>query len=229
MLTGMTTTTTLCFDLDGTLVDSYLDIATALNAALQTVGAPVFEAESVKRLIGGGVVQLLANASLKPGTEEFEQAMSVFRSSYARCLADTTGFYPGVRSLLEALRDRGIPVVVATNKPAVFTRAIARHLGFEQLGIVALASGDETPAKKPDPSVIRLAYARAALTSALTASPRPFYVGDMPVDVESARAAGMRSAIVAWGFDPRGAVALSPDAFIEDPMDLIERLARMAV
>ncbi|MCB9653206.1 MAG: HAD hydrolase-like protein [Deltaproteobacteria bacterium] len=213
--------TTLCFDLDGTLIDSYTDIATALNAALEAVDRPILEASAVKRLIGGGVAQLLTNASLAPETRAFDHAMSVFRAEYAKCLGDTTRFYPGVQDVLEALRDLGVPCLVATNKPAVFTRAIAKNLGFEQLGIRSTASGDETHAKKPDPSTIQLAYARAQLSDALSATPRPYYVGDMAVDVRSARAAGMRAAIVAWGFDPAGGLDQGPDAFVEQPEQIL--------
>jgi phosphoglycolate phosphatase len=200
------------FDLDGTLIDSHRDIARALNEVLEALGHPAHDPEKVKTMIGGGVDTLLRRALGEDDRALLDSARARFRGSYEAHLFDTTTLYAGVFEAIEALRNEGLTLAVATNKPSFFTRPILERLSLDRAGIRAFASADETKKKKPDPSVVKLALERAG---ASTAPERALYVGDMPVDVETGRAFGCRVIGVGWGFDPQGLRAAHPDAWVD--------------
>lgn len=239
----------IAFDLDGTLIDSDRDIASALNAVLADLGRPQHPLEVVRTMIGHGAEALLRKSlavepagagggqagAHHPGAGEAEidpallaAARARFKDAYAARLLETTVPYPGIIDALEALSAAGCLLVIATNKPSIFARPIVDRLGLTKAGIAALACADEVARRKPDPAVIHLAlergrHARAAASS-LSAPGRAravLYVGDMPVDVETARAAGIASAGVRWGFDPSGIAAAAPDDMLDDAAALV--------
>lgn len=217
----------IVFDLDGTLIDSYLDIATSLNEVLDRLGRPRIPIESVKKMIGAGVHVLLQRALKDDRPELLEAARTLFGDAYRARLTEHTRPYPGVLETLRALAAHGLLLAIATNKPSFFTDPIVRALGLDAAGVLAWASADEAGARKPSPKVVELALERAAKIRAVPAPPASeiAYAGDMPIDLETARAMGCRMIGVGWGFDPAGLRALQPNAFIERPEALIELLS----
>lgn len=209
----------VCFDLDGTLVDSYRDISTALNEVLLALGRPARDPEEVKTMIGSGVGVLLERGLGEENVELIERAKKQFKGAYTDHLLDTTRPYDGVLELIEALTARGIATSIATNKPSFFTKPIVEKLGLARAGIRGVASADEVPKRKPDPAIVALAIERSG---AAIDRPATVYVGDMPIDLETARAFGCPLVGVAWGFDPSRLKRLDPDHWIETPRALLE-------
>jgi phosphoglycolate phosphatase len=184
------------FDLDGTLADTIGDIAASMNQALARAGRPGHDLERYRRMIGEGVT-VLARRALGPGREALvPDLVDAFRDIYRQRLLVETRPYPGVVELLSALREREVPLAVLSNKPHAATVAIVEGL-FGADAFHAIAGEQEGTPKKPDPT------AALALARLLAVPPaRCFLVGDSPVDVETARNAGMASVGVSWGFRP---------------------------
>ena len=203
------------FDLDGTLIDSHRDIAEAVNDVLVSLELPPHDPESVKTMIGGGVATLLSRALGEERMHLFDRARARFKDAYAARLTETTRLYDGVAEMLEELARGGTTSVVATNKPSFFTKEIAARL---RLQVAAFACSDEVRERKPDPAVVRLALERAGVDAGSA------YVGDMPIDVETARRAALPFLGVAWGFDPRGLIASGCERIFDQPRGLVEAL-----
>lgn len=212
---------TIAFDLDGTLVDSHQDIAEAVNDVLTSLGLKPQPMGRVKAMIGHGVGRLLEQAFEGRATEaHLVEARARFASAYESRLLATTKLYAGIPEALEAMSRAGLRLALATNKPRRFTEPIVRAFDLTKLGIVGWASADEVEQAKPSPEVLRLALDRAGSNGASPA--QVAYVGDMPVDVETARLFGARSVGVLWGFDPAGLIAARPDHLVATPAALEE-------
>jgi 2-phosphoglycolate phosphatase len=208
------------FDLDGTLVDSHRDIARAVNDVLAALGLEPHPEATIRGMIGEGATVLLVRA-LGPDAEALlRPAKERFAPAYLARLTESTTLYPGIATMLEALRGAGIPWGIATNKPAAFTGPLVEALALPRLGLGAWASADEVDARKPDPAVLRLALERLGVR----ADPaRVAYVGDMALDVLTARRLGARALGVAWGYDPGGLAELEAPV-ASDPARLLELL-----
>lgn len=218
----------VAFDLDGTLIDSYRDIARALNATLTALGRAEQDPEVVKTMIGSGVSVLLERGLGSDDPELVGRARALFRDHYAAGLVIDTRPYAGVPELLTRLAGSGVLLSIATNKPSFFTRPLITRLGLDRAGIRGVACADEVPARKPDPAVVWLARARARRHAGLegpAGAETLRYVGDMPIDAATARAAGCPFIGVAWGFDPLGLERERPDVLVESPAEL-ERALR---
>ncbi len=177
------------FDLDGTLVDSWLDISASANAALREVGLPERPPAEIATFIGEGSRRLLERA-VAPHAELLERAVEAWGRHYADHLLDRTAPYPGIPGLLAALP---MPLAVHTNKPEGFARRIVHGLGLDRYFRELAGARDGGP-RKPDP-----ADALAILERLGVAPAEAAYVGDSRVDVATARAAGLRFVGVSWG------------------------------
>lgn len=183
----------IVFDLDGTLVDSVGDLQAALNAVLAAEGAvPVTLAET-RGFIGHGIPALVraARESRGIGPDRHQAMTSAMFDHYQRTPARLTRPYPGAVACLTALRDRGHPLGLCTNKALEPTLAILRSLQLEGF-FQTVVGGDSLPQKKPDPAPLYAAF--APLGDAL------LFVGDSEVDAETAVAAGVRFALHTEGY-----------------------------
>ena len=207
----------LVFDLDGTLVDSSRDLASATNATLQRLapGAPQLPLEVVTGFVGEGARRLLERALGHAGVDRApEDALPAFFECYGERLLETTRLYEGIAGVLDALALAGHPMAVLTNKPGPFSRTILEGLGIASR--FARAWGPEdVPARKPDPAGL-LRLVRELATGARDA----WMIGDSAVDVATARAAGVRVAGVSWGLDPAGLRAAGPDRLLARPSEI---------
>lgn len=186
----------IIFDLDGTLIDSAADIAAAANMVLAARGAPPLPTGVVKRMIGGGAVKLLKRAFLEAGLSLADPAAinREFLAGYHNGPEHLTRPYAGAASLIRAHARRGTRLALTTNKPRQATEAVLKRLGWDSFFDVVLAA-DDLPARKPDPMPLREAARRLGL------NPREcLYIGDTMVDVQAARAAGMRVVVTAFGY-----------------------------
>ncbi len=198
------------FDLDGTLIDSYDGIADALNSALAALGRPPQPADRVRVMVGRGVETLLARA-MGPEAQErpglIEEGVRLFRERYAQVCVSGSRLLPGAEATLRALRGRGYHMAVATNKPARFAVPILEALGAAAC-LEAVVGPEQVARLKPDPEMVLTALRAMGLSAR-----GGLYVGDMPVDVQTARAAGVPVVAVTTGSStPEELRAARPDA-----------------
>jgi phosphoglycolate phosphatase len=212
----------IVFDLDGTLVDSAPEIASALNTAMAEIDQSPFPLTEVQSFIGGGAKVALQRALAARGTHieaaVFDTMMSSFYKKYAEVSAAGRGLYPGVVETLSALRAEDIPLGVCTNKAAHITTIALEALGIAHFFSTVVGARDEVP-RKPAPDMLL-----KALTDLGTHPADGLVVGDSRSDVGSARAAGCPVVAVSYGY-PHGPVTeLGADAIIDRISDLLRHL-----
>jgi len=207
----------LIFDLDGTLIDSKLDLIHSVNAMLRELGRTPLADETISGYIGRGAPQLVAQALGNGASdEEQKQALKFFLSYYEEHKMDTTRAYPGVAETLEELA--GLPMAVLTNKPARISVRILHEMGLAKY-FRAIYGGNSFETKKPDP------LGAMTILSEFGASPREaMLVGDSEVDVQTARNAGTLAVAVNYGFGVHDRAAHPADIYLDRFTDLREFL-----
>ena len=191
----------LMFDLDGTLIDSRLDICTAVNLLRANYDLPPLSIETVTRYVGDGIDKLVER-SLRGYPVNIEKATRECAEYYRRHLHDETTLYPGVLDGLQRLRMAGYLLALISNKPAAACREIVRHFKIAMLFAIVLGGGD-TKHLKPHPEPL------LATMSKLRAGPEnSWMIGDHKTDLEAARRAGIRSGFIKYGMgEPGGELA----------------------
>jgi phosphoglycolate phosphatase len=185
----------LLFDLDGTLIDSLADIASAMNRMLAERGLPACATDEIRRMVGDGMRQLVFRALPEDQRDKatVDACLAAYRAHYETLWQTATRPYAGIPELLEALRVRGFKLGVISNKAHRFTVPMTEHFfghdGFE----VVLGQRDDVP-RKPDPAGAMEAAARLGVSPAECA-----YVGDSGIDMEFAANSGMIGIGVTWG------------------------------
>ena len=203
------------FDLDGTLIDSAGDLAQAMNATLARLapGTPPLPLTTVRRFIGNGAGVLVARSLQAVGLEvRPEDALPVFLDCYRSRLLDTTRLYPGVSETLDQLAGRTLAVL--SNKPGDMSRTILQGLGVAGRFARIWGAGD-VPARKPDPAGLQRLMAELDASATETV-----LVGDSAVDIQTGRAAGVRTVGVSYGLDPESLQHAAPDVVVDDARDL---------
>lgn len=182
------------FDLDGTLVDSRLDLAASANLLLDELGAPRLAVAEVERMVGDGARMLVQRVLAAAGVEtDLDAALGRFLAIYDEHLLDHTCPYPGVVDALDALGDRAV-LGLLTNKPQHHTARLLEALGLRDRFFAAIG-GDTTFPRKPDPAAL------LHLIDTVGARPEAsVMVGDSRVDLETARRAGTPVCLVTYGF-----------------------------
>jgi phosphoglycolate phosphatase len=183
------------FDLDGTLVDSRLDIAAAANAARARVGLASLPVEKVAGFVGDGARNLVARTLGPEHHALFDAALEAFFAFYAEHLVDQTRPYPGIPELLAELPG---PLAVLTNKPGALARTLCDRLGLTERFARIRGDGD-VPARKPDPAGALELCAQLGFEPGLAR-----LVGDSKADAGAARAAAIPFCGVTWGFGSEG-------------------------
>jgi phosphoglycolate phosphatase len=214
----------LIFDLDGTLVDSKLDIAQALNATLAKMGLAPLPLEVVAAYVGNGAPVLVRKA-LGPefADADVARALEFFLTYYHEHLLDHTYLYPGVREGLDRLRQAAsVSMGVLTNKPIRSTIAIVNGLSLGD-HFFRLYGGDSFPTKKPNPEGLL-----ALLAERGEVREQAVMVGDSYVDVRTARNAGVRACGVSWGFQPETFTGDPPDILIDRMDQLTDYVLKLA-
>lgn len=206
----------IVFDLDGTLIDSYEAITESLNHAMARAGLAALPEARVKEMVGMGLETLIARAM---GEARVEAGVRDFRARYAEICEARTRLLPGVGSTVETLRSRGYAMSVATNKPAYFATRLLEALGVASCFLVVLGP-DMVENKKPHPEMVHRAMERMGTDAAST-----LYVGDMEIDIQTARAAGVSAVVLPTG--SRTETELSshrPDLLLRSFENLLELL-----
>ncbi len=195
------------FDLDGTLIDSYPAITASVNHVRGLHGLPPLPEAEVRRYVGRGGTALLRDTV--PGGD-VEADMAAYFRHHPTVMFSGTRLLPGVGEGLAELSRRGMKLGVCSNKPLAFTRELLRHLGLADL-FAAVLGPEDVPRPKPAPDMLVEALRRLEVTAA-----EALYVGDMVVDIKTARGAGVAVWVLPTGSEEREALARAkPDRLLE--------------
>ena len=202
-------------DLDGTLLDTVGDIATAANLMRAALGFAPLDPALIKTFVGKGIANLVArtlkDAVGEVGPTALKVAVANFERQYDKCFGDTSVPFPGVVDGLNALKDKGFRLGCVTNKAEKFTLPLLEKSGLASYFEITL-SGDSLPEKKPHPLPLQHA---AKFFECSTAE--LLLIGDSVNDAEAARAAGCPVFIVPYGYNEGQELrGLDCDAFIDD-------------
>jgi len=201
------------FDLDGTLVDSQLDLALSVNAMRRELGLRPRPQDVIATYVGRGVNVLVRKALGDQATEsDVEKGLAIFLEYYRRHMLDHTETYAGVREGLEQLRGRMLAVL--TNKPVDFSREMLRRLEIAH-SFSFIYGGNSFVRKKPDPVGVTKLMEDTGIVRRQT-----LIVGDSDTDVLTGRAAGIWTCGVTYGFGARTLENALPDLLISDLRDL---------
>ncbi len=211
----MAAQSTIVFDFDGTLADTWRDIETALNRTLGEAGLSPVSGPDVRAWIGDGALKLLehALAASERAHEPLEEWYERFRVHYDACCLDTTELYPGVSHCLEDLSDHRLAIL--SNKPGRFLDRIVDGLGLKGCFEVALG-GDALDVRKPDPRTL------LHVVEAVGGANGPVWmIGDSAIDVNTGLAARARTIGCAWGLRGREELREAGPEFLLERADEI--------
>ena len=199
----------LIFDLDGTLIDSRLDLANAVNATRRHMGMGPLENERVYTYVGNGAPVLIRRALGDEASQaEVDRALEYFMEYYRAHELDHTTLYPGVKEALDRLLAAGKRMAVLTNKPVRMSRAIVEGLGVGD-HFFQVYGGNSFEFKKPNPIGVEALRKETGAGREDT-----MMVGDSSVDVHTARNAGIRCCGVTYGFQPETLADPVPDLLV---------------
>jgi phosphoglycolate phosphatase len=205
------------FDLDGTLIDSRLDLIHSVNAMLHYFGRPELPGEVVASYVGDGAPMLVRRALGDPEDERsVKQALEFFLIYYREHKLDNTRPYQGIAEALKRIRSNGTTrrMAVLSNKPVIPSRDIVQALGLADF-FFRIYGGNSFETKKPDPLGV------ATLLKEADASPEnALIVGDSSIDVLTGRNAGIATCGVTYGFAPHTLCEVPPDVTVNSPREL---------
>lgn len=207
----------ILFDLDGTLVDSAVDLLNALNVIVGQAGKPPLSLAEIRPVVSKGARAMLAVAFPELHEEERLRYLQPFLDCYQRAVAEYSTPFADIESVLNAIESAGSRWGIVTNKPHYLAVEVVRSMGWSHRSAV-LIGGDTLPRKKPDPDQLFHACELLAVQASDC-----IYVGDDERDVLAAKHAGMKSVAALWGYreahdDPEQWKA---DAMAERPLDLL--------
>jgi phosphoglycolate phosphatase len=208
------------FDLDGTLIDSRLDLVHSVNAALRHIARPELPAEVIASYVGDGAPVLIQRALGPEASDEvlIRKGLEFFLAYYREHKLDHTTVYSGIPECLASIQhaNNGQPrkLAVLTNKPVNPSRAIVEALGLKPY-FFQVYGGNSFSTKKPDPGgVLKL------LEDSGVQAQRAAIVGDSHVDVTTGRNAGLFTIGVTYGFAPHTLDNEPPDVLVDTPEEL---------
>ena len=225
------------FDLDGTLIDSRLDLVHSVNAALRHIGRPELPDDVIASYVGDGAPILIQRALGGEAVDEaiVRQGLQFFLSYYREHKLDHTTVYAGIHESLSAIQNsfRSGPngdhrkesrgdarqMAVLTNKPVVPSRAIVEALGLGPF-FKQVYGGNSFATKKPDPE-----GARKLLEENGVRPEETVIVGDSHVDIETGRNAGLWTLGVSYGFAPHTLQSSPPDVSVDSAPEVAEVFA----
>ena len=213
----------LVFDLDGTLIDSRLDLIHSVNAMLQHIGRPALDGDVIASYVGDGAPALVRRAVCDTDDEAlFRQALEYFLGYYRLHKLDHTTVYEGIAETLASVANstNGVrrQMAVLSNKPVNPSRDILHALGLGEF-FVRIYGGNSFTTKKPDPLGVR-----TILQETGAAADEALMIGDSSVDVLTGLNAGLWTCGVTYGFAPHSLEEVPPDVLIESPRELAELL-----
>ena len=213
------------FDLDGTLAETAPDIMRVLNVILARENLSALPLERARELVGAGARALIERGFKVSGraldTDTLDRLFEDFLDIYAEDAASGSYLFDGVLSAMDRLAQEGHIFAVCTNKPILHTRLILEHFGIAGR-FAAVAGRDSFPVFKPDPRHLTLTIEQAK------GDPRrAVMIGDSKTDILTARAAGIPSICVPFGYTDVPIESLQPDCVIQHFDELPAAVARV--
>ncbi len=219
------------FDLDGTLLDTLDDLTTAINYALEKIGAlghGEVSKGTVRRFVGNGVKKLVERALffVESGEEKLDvsappqtdECLRIFTEFYSAHSADRTAPYPGITEAVRELVGRGIKIAVNTNKYEAAAVSLVKRFFGDGIAVVGARNGLK-PKPYPDGALLALSALGEEKRNAV-------YVGDSETDIMTAHNAGIAVVAAAWGFRDRAALeALRPKTIADSPSSLVRAIS----
>ena len=210
----------ILIDVDGTLVDSVLDLAYCVDEMMKAIGREPHGETKVRDWVGNGVERLTRRALIgqldgEPSDEDFAKGYPIFLELYKDNTSKRSCLYPGVREGLDYMKSQGYRLGCVTNKDAQFTIPLLKGLGiYDEFGIVV--SGDTLPVKKPDPQPLLHAAAHFGV-----GAEDSLMLGDSKSDVTAARNAGFQIVCMSYGYNHGEDIRnYHPDAVIDSMEEL---------
>lgn len=214
----------LIFDLDGTLIDSVMDLCHATQMTLSTLNLPTVSLDQVRSWVGNGSVKLIQRALKYHQIEDdqkTELAHRIFLEQYAICSGQYTQAYDGVDLGLRKLKESGFCLALVTNKPAQFLPDILDKMAWESLFDLVLG-GDSLPNKKPHPEPLL-----HTCTTLKIPTSQSIMIGDSKNDILAGKAAGMATLAVSYGYNYAEPISHSqPDMVFDEFCQLTNHLLK---
>lgn len=215
------------FDLDGTLLDTKLDLGVALNHALAQAGYDPVPLDMIPQLVGGGTRVLMERALATQGKVLEEAELTALAAQLVRYYEDHIAIhsrlFPGGEAMLDDLAARGVKLAVVTNKMEHLARKLFAELGLTDRFYTIIGGDTLGPGRqKPKPDLLHLMVERSGLTA-----PRVAFVGDTHFDTGAARAAGIPCVICSFGFNQGQTETLEAAAVIDHFDALVPTLKRI--
>lgn len=230
----------LIFDLDGTLIDSRLDLIHSVNAMLRHLERPELPGDVIASYVGDGAPTLVRRALGESANEaEFKTALEYFLGYYRLHKLDHTVVYAGIPEMLAkfaghsgqecpphtSIGEQESPhhasrlMAVLSNKPVNPSRDIVRALGLGDY-FVSVYGGNSFATKKPDPLGVQMILQETGVSAK-----QAIMIGDSGIDVQTGRNAGTWTCGVTYGFAPHTLEEMPPDVVVDRPGELGELLA----
>ena len=211
------------FDLDGTLIDTSEDLRLACNQALALGKVAPLSPTQIRSAIGGGARRMLqkgleADGAAAVSPAFFEEMFDAFLVHYEANIAVHSQPFPGAIQMLDSLDRLGVKTAIVTNKSERMADLLFRALGLRDR-FASFLGGDSLGREKakPAPDLIHEMIRQCG-------GGRAVFVGDSHFDIEAARAAGIPSVAVRFGFMMQPVEELGADAIIDHFDDLISEL-----
>jgi len=205
------------FDLDGTLTDSIPPAVDAIQKMISELGFPQKTRQEIGQHVGFGEVPLVSGSIGSQDQKVIEQAMESYFRHYTGELKNIP-LLPHVKEMLEHFKQ--VTKVIISNKRDLFIREILRHQQIDQYFSEVLG-GDTSPCLKPDPCMIL-----PLLEKYRTPQNQAIFIGDMTVDIETGRNAGIHTCAVTHGFDSRSKLLAAKPDFVIDNFSELETLIK---
>ena len=195
------------FDLDGTLINAYRAVARSINFTMKELGLPVQDSYTIRRSVGWGDRRLLESFV---GKEHLEGALQIYRRHHETALPKGTRFLPGAQKLLLQLKKRKYKLAVASNRPTKFSRIALKALKIAEYFDYVLCA-DKLKKGKPHPEILQRILKRLRIER-----DEALYIGDMTIDVQTARRAHIKVVSVLTGSSTAEEIKkLKPDRIIQ--------------
>lgn len=207
------------FDLDGTLVDSLLDITEAINAVFEKHEIALADIDKVRKLLGHGLTDLVSQ--LLPESLQNEdyiaELVTSIRQHYLNVCVENTRFYKGIPEIMDQLSLRSVKMALLSNKHESGVKAIADKI-LNKWSFSYIAGANEHFPLKPNPAMVYEIIKHFGL-----AAEEVLFIGDSETDIKTARNAGVLSAAVSWGYrDVNELVKENPDFVIENAEEILD-------
>lgn len=215
----------LCFDLDGTLVDTAPDLLAALDHCLKGGGFAPADHSTIRPIIGDGaktmITRALESQNVRPDEPQLETLWQTMIEHYRANIAAKSRPFEGATAALERFTQRGVKLAILTNKPLFLTKPLLEALNLTP-HFTRITAGDNFPYRKPDPRVLveTLKAAGGNMDNAIM-------IGDSKTDIDTARNAGIPVIGVTFGYTDQPMADLTPDRLMthyDELNDLVNEL-----